>query len=223
MTRDQAVARINQGIGFRPTGNPLESTILLMLQEAQRDLEKGKTLPKFLLQEDQLLTLAAATHTVAKPAGFLREDDEVPLHFFPPNATRPTFLARRFYKDAVESNLHGTSASTAPDEPIAPSVYVIRNTVIDFITTADLTYSLYWNYYKAADVLAGGVMSNAWLDNAPEWLWGEAGYRLAMDLDPNAGAVAKFDKIRMMGRAAAFGEDVTAETASGPLIMGANL
>lgn len=222
MNRTAAVALINQGIGFRPVGHPLEGAIILKLQEAQRDLEKGKTLPKFLLQEDQPLVLTAGDHTSAKPTGFLREDDEVPLHFFPPNATRPTFLARRFYKDAVLANLHGSSASSAPDEPVAPSVYVVRQTVIDFITTADITYNLVWNYYKAADLLTTDI-ENAWLANAPEWLWGEAGYRIALDLVNAADMVAKFDAIRKMGRAAAFGEDLAAETASGPLQMGANL
>jgi hypothetical protein len=222
VNRTAAVQKINQGIGYRPSGNPLEGTIVEKLQEAQRDLEKGKTLPKFLLQEDQILTLIAGDHSVAKPEGFLREDDEVPLHFYAPNTTRPTFLERRFYKDAVMANLHGTSASTIPDEPAAPKVFVVRQATIDFITTADITYTLRWNYYKAAALLDSDI-ENAWLANAPEWLWGEAGYRLAMDLDPTAAWVAKFDKIRMMGRAAAFGEDVTGELASGPLQMGANL
>lgn len=223
MDRTAAVALINQGIGFRATGNALESAIILKLQEAQRDLEKGKTLPKFLVQELQTLTLTANTHTSTKPTGFLREDDEVPLHFYPATATKPTFLERRFYKDAVLSNLHDTSASSAPDEPIAPSIYVVRQSVIDFITTADITYTLYWNYYKAADLLTSNV-ENAWLLNAPEWLWGEAGWRIAMDLaGPNSEMVAKFDRIRTAGRAAAFAEDLVAETASGPLQMGANL
>lgn len=221
MFRSVAIQRINQGLGFRPDGNSLEEKIVLALQEAQRDFEKGKTLPRFLVQESQTVTLTAGQHTAALPTGFLREDDEVPLHFFPTNATRPTFLERKFYRDAVLANLHGSSTSAEPDEPVPPSVYVLRRTTIDFITTSDLTYTLYWNYFKAADLLTTDI-ENVWLANASEWLIGEAGWRIAMDLR-DADAVTKFDAMRKSGRAAVFGEELAQETSGGPLQMGANL
>lgn len=223
MTRTEAVAMINQGIGFRPTGNPLEGAIILKLQEAQRDLEKGRTLPKFLLQEDQTLTLVAGTSGVALPAGFLRESDETRIRYFPSASTsaKQVFLERRFLIDAVEAN-----ASTLDVSPVGgtrpPSVYVMRKSTISFINRADQTYTLLWDYYKAGALLTSDI-ENVWLANAPEWLWGEAGYRIALDLVNAADAVAKFDKIRMMGRIAAFSEDITEELASGPLQMGANL
>ena len=50
MLRSVAIQRVSDGLGFR-TG--LDQLIILQLQEAQRDLEKGKTLPLFLLQENQ--------------------------------------------------------------------------------------------------------------------------------------------------------------------------
>lgn len=219
MLRDVAVQRINDGLGFRPAGNPLESKIILRLQEAQRDLESGKTLPRFLLQEDQPLSLLSGTSTVALPDGFIRESDETRIRFTPSDTDVPVFLARRYFIDAVQALL-----TDEEEESTFPRVYVIRNTVIDFISVADQTYSLLWDYYKRAAVLLTNI-ENAWLaslDGGAEWLIGEAGRRIAVDLE-NVGAVERFTELRKMGRAACFGETVAAELASGPLEMGANL
>jgi len=215
MNRTTAVRRIDDVLGFRITGHSLTDTIVLRLQEAQRDLEKGKTLPKFLLQEDQPLSLVAGTHTVALPAGFLRDDDDRPISFFPVGSEFPFFLARRSYKDAVVANLK------LENDPTSPSVYVLRNTTIDFIVEADITYALTWNYYKAAEVLTTDI-ENEWLAHAPEWLIGEAGLRLATDLR-DAGGVQNFTAIRAAGRAAIFADQIALEESGGPYRMGANL
>lgn len=219
MDRDAAVQRINDGLGFRPAGNPLESKIILRLQEAQRDLESGKTLPRFLLQEDQPLTLLSGASTVALPENFIRESDETRIRFTPSGTDVPVFLVRRYFMDAVQALL-----SDETEEATFPRLYVIRNTVIDFITEADQTYTLSWDYYQRADVLLTNI-ENVWLSDlsgGAEWLIGEAGRRIALDLE-NAGAVTRFTEMRQMGRAACFGEIVAAELASGPLEMGANL
>ena len=82
VTRSEAVRRINDGLGFRPDGHSLEPKIILRLQEAQRDLELGKTLPRFLIREDQTVVLLAGAHTALLPSDFIREDDDNRLHFF---------------------------------------------------------------------------------------------------------------------------------------------
>jgi hypothetical protein len=222
MNRSAAVARINQGIGFRAAGNALEANIILMLQEAQRDLERGKTLPKFLLQESQSLSLASGAHTVALPTGFLRDSDENPIHFFPSDSTRPRYLTRYGYRtaseatDLIQENDPEQAAQTG-----APARYAIRKATIDFITNADQAYTLYWDYYKADDLLTTNI-ENGWLENAAEWLIGEAGWRLAMDLG-NVDATVKFDQMRKAGNRACIGDLIAAEISSGPLRMGANL
>lgn len=210
-----AIQRVKDGLGFR-TGTALDSRITLRFQEAQRDLEKGKTLPRFLLQEDQTLLLAAAAHTVAVPAGFLRDDDDNPIHYTPSGTDKPFFLSRRqTYRDAVEANIK------EDNDPVGPKVYVIRKSVIDFITAADTSYSLTWNYYKAADILTTDI-ENAWLANAPEWLIGEAGLRMAKPLR-DKDAMQDFTEMRSAGRAAIFGDQIALEESGGPWVMGADL
>ena len=222
MTRTEAVQRINDAIGFRSLGNPLEATIIRRLQEAQRDLEKGKTLPRFLIQEDQPLVLNTGEHTTPLPAGFLRDVDETGIRFYiAPNSTRVRFLKRVYYKDGIQASAFVSEHD--PSEPIqrrAPQFYVIRKTAIDFITVANTTYNFLWDYYKAADLLTTDI-ENAWLRFAPEWLIGEAGLRLARSLG-NQQAQTEFDAVRTAGRAASFGEDLADELSSGPLQMGGN-
>lgn len=210
-----AVQRVNDGLMFRPDGHNLESKIVLRFAEAQRELEKGKTLPRFLLQEGQTLSLVAGTSTVALPTGFIRESDDSLIRYTPSGTDKPTFLERRYYRDAIIAQIK------EENDPVAPSIYVIRRSTIDFITTADTTYTLTWDYYKAADAFSTSA-ENAWLANAPEWLIGECGVRIAADLR-DADAVTLFMKMRDMARMSVLGEDFTAELASGPIVMGANL
>jgi hypothetical protein len=214
VTRSEAVVRINDGLGFKPSGHSLEPKIILRLQEAQRDLEKGKTLPRFLLQEDQSTTLLKGQHSVVLPVGFIREADDNRLHFFNPSSDIAQYLRPKRYSDAVIANLREQG-------PVGPSIYVIRNTTIDFITKADVDYILSWDYYKADAILTTDV-ENAWLREAPEWLIGEAGYRMAKDMRDGDG-VQLFDGLRTQGRAAVFGDIIADEDAGGPLIMGVNL
>lgn len=218
MLRSDAVRRINDGIGFRPDGHSLEAKIILRLQEAQRDLEQGKTLPRFLIQEDQNLVLPAGERSVPLPTGFIREDDENRLHYTSLDSHLPTYLMPLRYYDAVRRVM----ADQRPDQPSqstgVPTTYVVRKSTVDFITFADIDYTLIWNYYKADSILTTDV-ENLWLANAPEWLIGEAGYRIAQDLEHDRG-MQKFDDMRQRARAALFGDILADEDAHGQVIMG---
>lgn len=219
MTRDEAIAILNQNTGFRATGHAQTDFYISMLQAAQRDLERGKTLPKFLLQEDQTLSLIEGANTVALPTGFLRDDDDNSIHYVPTTSNTPTFLQRkRTYKDAVNANMRETTTPPITTTPVAPTVYVIRNSTIDFITTSNDTYTLYWNYYKAADVLTSSV-ENSWLLRASDWLIGEAGERIARSQRDQLALVA-FQDLKQKGRAAVFGDLLALEDSGGPITMG---
>jgi hypothetical protein len=213
-----AVQRVNAALGFRPDGHSLEAQIALRFAEAQDDLEMGKTLPKFLLQEDATLNLTTGNHTVAIPTGFARADDERPISYVVTGTSFPKFLQqKRIYKDAIDAYSQSDFNTTGF------KVYVIRNSVIDFIVNAPSNTTFTWNYYKFADTFALGN-ENQWLAHktAKWWLIGEAGYRIAYDLR-DANAKALFDDMRQKGRAATFGDILAREDESGPLVMGADL
>lgn len=219
MNRTAAVARILEEIGFRPAGTSLDTTIINRLKEAQRDLEHGKTLPRFLLQQDQTLSLVAGDHSVALPPGFLRDTDDG-IRFYTVPGGKPQFLSRVYYKDGIEASWY--VSETDPDTPartMAPKRYVIRNATIDFITVANANYTLYWDYYKA-DAVLDSDDENLWLANASDWLIGEAGSRLTAI--GNSQAMNAFAALKQSGRAAVFGDDLALETGGGPLVMGSN-
>lgn len=212
-TRTVAVQRINRGLGFRRAGNTLESEIVLALQEAQRDLERGKTLPRFLLQEAATVTLTLGASTAPLPTGFLRESDENPPYYFQSGSAKPIYLERKYLKDARLAWLRDDTTVAKP-----PKVYAVRLATFDFIVPSDATYTIYMDYYKAADLLTTDI-ENVWLANAPEWLIGEAGLRIAKDTR-DADAVKLFTDMRTAGRAAALADDLARELAFGPLEMG---
>lgn len=219
MLGSAAVTRINDALGFRPPGHSLEGTILLRLQEAQDELEGGKTLPKFLLQEDQTITLAAGAHTAPLPVGFLRESDDARIRIYEAGVSAaPRFLSRKIFIDATKAQVDIT-----PGETSSPQVYVVRKSTLDFIVPADRNYTLYWDYFKAAAVVTSDS-ENEWLASkwGRWWLIGEAGIRIASDLrDVNAAEI--FNSMASKARASLFGETIAAEEASGPFMMGAQL
>lgn len=211
MLGSEAVARIQEGLGFATRRS---DTILARMKEAQRDFEKGKTLPKFLLQEDQALTLLSGAHSVALPTDFLRVDDDALPRFTDSVTLKPTFISIvRSYSAAVAA-LAGSTSTT-------PRTAVIRQSTIDFIIDATQTYTFTWNYYKAdAEITLGA--ENLWLANAADWIIGEAGYRMAKNARDQA-AMADFGELRTQGRAAVFGEIIASEEAAGPVAMGEDL
>lgn len=222
MDRDTAVLRINRGLGFLRPNHTQTNDIIQCLQEAQRDAEKGKTLPRFLLLEDQPIVLPVGEHEVALPSDFLRSDDSNPLYYVAVDSHLPHYLSQyRYYREAVLA----VTSHQRPDQPAmttdAPSVYVIRQSTIDFITFADMTYNLTWNYYRRDATLESNI-ENLWLANASEWLIGEAGMRMAAD-KRDAGAVQLFTRMMQEGRKAVYADDLAFEDAAGPTAMGANL
>lgn len=220
MDRDTAVTRINDALGFRPDGHSLTDKIILRLQEAQRDLSKGKTLPKFLLVEDQSFTLLTGNHSVALPANFARLDDDNLPHFTNIDTFLPTYLD---FEPSYSKAVQRVVTLQRPGEPqqttLAPKLFTLRASTIDFITTADRDYDISWNYYVSDDVLTTNI-ENLWLEFAPEWLIGEAGYRIALDLRDDT-AKALFDDMRQRARASVFGEDLIQAESGGPYVMGA--
>lgn len=222
MDRDTAVLRINRGLGFLAPGHGQTNDVIQCLQEAQRDLERGKTLPKFLLLEDQPLLLAVGEHEVPLPEDFLRADDNNPLYYVADDSHLAHYLQQyRYYRDAV----HAVASQQRPDQPMqttdAPWLYVIRKDVIDFITFADRSYDLVWNYYRRDAVLTTNI-ENLWLANAAEWLIGEAGIRMAAD-KRDKGGIELFTNVMQKGRMAVYADDLAAEDAAGPIAMGASL
>jgi len=211
MTRDEAVARIQRGLSFRRN---LTDEIIASLEEARIELENGVTLPNFLLVEDAPLLLVAGTNTLSLPDGFIRQEHLEPLRYFPESTETPLFIPWKSYGDALLA-YSDFSAS-------GPKVATLRASTIRIFPDADVDYSLTWSYYKHSEALNGpDADANAWLANCPDALIGEAGLRMAEDLEDDA-AMAKFNRMMNKGKRQYIFEKVAREEAGGPIVMGVN-
>lgn len=209
MLRDTAVARIQAGLGFTTT---LSDTIVLRMQEEQRDLERGKTLPRFLLRQDQPLSLVNGTTDVNLPTDFLRRS-EFALRYTPTGETKSKIIPWKRFDEAYEAIQEDSDAA-------GPKVAILRESTIRFLPEADVTYAITWTYYRVDALLTSNV-ENLWLANAPELIIGGAGLRIAKDKrDPNA--MALFGDMYKQARATWFGETVEEMMDDTPLRLGAN-
>lgn len=209
MLRDVANTRIQDGLGFRPD---LADKINLRMQEEQRDLERGKTLPHFLLVYDQALALAADGNTVALPTDFLRRSDELIRYTVTDASPTVRKVPWRSFDEA--------DSQWSDHDPAGPQVAVLRPSSIRFFPTADRAYALTWSYYKKADLLTSNI-ENLWLANAPELIIGGAGLRMAKDIR-NKAAIDLFTAMYQQARQTWFNETVQDEVDDQPLILGQN-
>lgn len=210
MTRDEAVARIAEGLHFR---QGREEFIKARLEEARLHLEQGKTLPWWLKEEDATLTLSAGSSTIALPEGFIRVEPLDPLRYVNSEAST-TFIPWRGWANA--------KAAYDGREAGGPQVAVLRKEDIYVFPEADLEYSLIWSYYAHSAALnEDNIDDHPWLVNCPDAIVGEAGVRCAEDLE-DATALAKFEKMRAKGFSSMIVEVAEREATEGPMQLGAN-
>lgn len=210
MDRDTAIAQIQFDLGNR---SDLFDAIALKLQQAQRLLEMGKSLPWFL-RNGATSTLAVVDNgLLAIPDGFLREFPNETFHYTGENGAI-TYLE----KTDQRNGLLGT-VGMAPGRPRA---YRIGKTVFQFFPAPDRAYTLSWAYYKAGDLLDSNIDTNAWLIYAPDVLIGTAGSMMAEVLQHTA-AKARFDNLALGAWKGVFADGVLREEENQPLAMGSRL
>lgn len=208
MLRSAAVSRIQQGLGFR---TDLETQIISALQEHQTFLEQGKTLPWFLLQEDQSLSITSGSQDVALPTDFLRVSEDTGIYYTDSDnervdlVNRPEKEARQYYEDYDAGG---------------PLAYVVRKDTIRVYPVPDDDYTLTWSYFKRADLLSTNI-ENAWLANAPYLLIAGAGILLATDLRDSA-AVQTFTAMYQTAQTNLNNEVAARELQDRPIALGRN-
>jgi hypothetical protein len=170
MLRSVAVARIQRGLGFR---TDLSDAIVEALQEAQRELEAGTTLPSFLISSDQTLSTTSGSHTIAKPTGFIRFVEYEGPYFVSTESglrylqIKPYDEAKRYYSEYDAG------------EPLALS---IRSASFAVWPEPDAVYSIIASWYAGAALLTSDI-ENDWLEKYPDLLWSRAGMIVAGDLE----------------------------------------
>lgn len=169
MNLGEAIALVQQGLGFR---TDLADQIEDALAAAQEEFEgANRTLPKFLIQEDQTLNVLAATQNITLPTGFIKEvEDEGPNYA----GTDSRVYLRKLTKREAEEYYFDA-------EPGQPEAYVIRNSVLRVYPEPDTAYTLTWSYYKKETFPGTTSGTNQWFERWPRLLVGRAGLELARD------------------------------------------
>jgi len=214
MLRDTAIAEIQRGLAFR---TDQFDNIVLCLQKAQRLLERGRTLPYFLKEEDVEVPILTGASTFALPVRFLREVDDAGLHTLDSED-------RRVYLEKMD---HKTGALRFQDPDAddgMPIAYSLLVDTVQFWPATDADRTLVWSYYQGAESLATNI-ENAWLEEeygAPEVLIARAGMLMAEDLFNDA-AYQKFQRQFVEAYGGMLGDTFQRESANYPLYMGGRL
>jgi len=206
MDRDTAVSQIQENMGFR---TDLTQSIINNLQFQQDELEKGDTLPWWLLQEDQSFVINPPNPPVATPqeyplpSNFIKESDSQDgnLRFYQ-NQPGPAVYLKKFDLKQAEQfffgprkvwwqgNVEIIQSEDTSFTPGTPAAYVLRKSTIRIYPGPDKQYNLTWSYFTHDLPVGGANTVNGWLTNAPQLLIGLAGRRMAMTArDPDATAL----------------------------------
>lgn len=215
MTRDEAVARIQRGLGFR---DDLADEIIVALKEAKRNLETGRSLPGFLMQESQTLAVPVGDAEVDLPDGFIREWQEEGLWYIHPLDPDNVIWLEKLDYEIGRSRYVNADAG-------APVAYTLRKDTLKFWPERDDDYTLTWSYFKKSVDLSTNVADNEWLDEdsgAPEALIGRAGMIIAADLVDTT-SLQKFSVMFTAAWNSITTEDQLGDEENRPLAMGSRL
>ena len=193
MTRSQAVALIQQQLGFR---SDLSSEIVTNLQYAQTLLESGPTKPWFLISEDSYTDTESGESRVPVPTDFLQETDQAVLRYVPDDLTDGEVDLKKDDFDVLRKNYLDEDTGTIAEG--APESYALVGDYFRIFPTPDDAYRLRMIYYKQDTVLSSDV-ENGWLKWAPFLLIGKAGGMIASALRDPA-AVGTFQRWEQEGR-----------------------
>ena len=180
MIRDDAIALIKQGLGFR---SDLDAQILTQMKFEQEVLERKSTLPWFLLSEFSNINTVIGEERLPVPTDFLQEYEEGTLWWFDSTATAEdqwTQLGKALLDEVKTA------------EPGTPDTYVVTGPYFRLFPVPDAVYNMKMVYYKQGVVLDNNV-ENEWLKYASDWLMALTGLHMAEDIE-NDKAAAKFQQ-----------------------------
>lgn len=178
MTRDEAVAIIKRGLGFL-NSTLHDDAIVAALKQAQVLREGGRSLPWFLLQEDETFAAVEGQQAYALPTGFIRLDVDFNDVRIVDSTGASYPIDPIGYDEAIR--LYELTTNNQPE------VYALRNNSINLFPYPDEAYTVQWSYYKKDDLLDTNI-ENQWLLNAPYVLIADAGLKMAKDLRDLEGA-----------------------------------
>lgn len=211
MNLSQAIVEVKRGLGYRTT---LDSSITAAIQSVQRTLERGTSLPDFLLVYDAEITVTADTAAITLPERFLRLHDDFEMYYVDSDEGRVSLPIKN---EAEARSTYGSITDSTHGK-----VWARRgNTAGILIPTPTQSATYYLTYYRGDVELTVGSQTNLWLTHLPDLIIGQAGMETlgsARDKD----AVAYFQQRLVRGERSRLAGIVDAELQGRALIMGRN-
>lgn len=213
MTRDEAVAIIQEQLGFR---SDLSTSIITNLKLAQTTLEKGPTKPWFLVSEDSYIRTEVDEPRVPIPSDFLSETDQAVLRYVPDTLTDGEVDLTKDDYDTLRKNFFDPDTGTTKSG--APEAYALLGNYFRIFPTPDDDYLLRQIYYAEDTVLSTNVENN-WLKHFPYLLIGKAGKQIAGALRDSA-AFGQFSQWENEGRVLLLSQTLDREFANRDMQIG---
>ncbi len=197
MTRDEIVSAV-LGRCVRSGDTTLQASAETELRIlVEQELERGATLPWFLLSEFLTATTVIGEERVPLPTNvggvtgrdFLREHETCSLWILPESATKYVELVKDDY-DAIYNELGGGSDSYGQ-----PTKYSLDNQYFYLKPTPDKAYSLRMRVYLREPRLSSNI-ENGWTKNAGDLLIARLGIVIAGQYIRDAEALANFTAAR---------------------------
>lgn len=195
MTPDQAVAAVQQNLGFR---SDQASAIITELNNARVRAENDPTLqwPWFLRADYSFSLTTVGVQTLALPSDLLWLDEESEFYWYDSTNTDQPYTE-------LSKEMLGDLRTTLPGSGPPQAVSVVNNLVYVF-PIPDAAYQITKVLYRRGTVITAGGPETEWLLNAPDLLVGDAGVVLASAMG-NANAVQYFKDLRTNGHASILG------------------
>ena len=195
MTKAEAISRIQQGLGWR---DDKDTEITLELRLVQDLLEKGQSLPPWLLAGTGYLTGTANQEYIALPTGFIRFDEDLEFSTTDSDGVLQP-VTQVDYRELLQLGQDPVDGSTETGRVKWVALRWSRLYVRP-VPTSSFTITCDW---YAADEDIGGLASsgtNNWLTYGHDILLGKAGQRMAQDLH-NDKAERNFTELYQTGQA----------------------
>jgi hypothetical protein len=196
MTLGEAVDQVKILLGFR---RDLDTSIKQQLNYAQVELEKGPTLPWFLLSEVNTTLTTVGGRRIIKPVDFIREYEEGALWYAPTGEDE--IALEKADNDFLMAH-YGTTATGKPE------AYSLDGNYFKIYPLPDAQYTIKLLYYKHDVSISslGDSSTNQWLTHGSDCLIGRAGRVLASGLR-DRDAKAEFSDMEQRGRLTMYNEN----------------
>lgn len=228
MTGAEAVAQVLQGLGWR---SDKTTEVLAALNFAQDQRETpGRTLPIFLRTTASVVA-TVSSQEIPVSSAFIKEVEgfEGQLRF-QRTATSRTFFLEKTTRVKAEKYFYGDWRSTFDSQTEndtvmsgIPRAYVLYSNVIRIYPVPDQTYTnLSWEFFAHDTDITNNSNTNNWLTFHPWVIIGDAGWKMAADLQ-NQAAMQKFATIGASASKTLIDSIVERELAGRRISMGSKL